>query len=434
MVDLILSNWLLWINIAIPFTIALYFVLTNRQYTWVEFLAQVGLTSGILVLFFFIGYSNQDITTTSYESGRAYQVVYEEEWDELVHYQESYSCGTPKIPRTCYRSKTRIDNHPDDFYLKHDFGTSSISESQYRLSAREFGYTQTDSGHSGQVSHGDGRTFVATPNKIIPVVQATSGINYVYASRSNIIKSNEYKDLETQYKSELVAYPPIYEDKYGNRTFNRVINGHLVHPDIRKALDTYLAEYASIQGRVKEVNPIIYFTTATSRDFTYVIKGFYKDAHKNDAVLVVSIDKNTGDLNWVDSFGFTKSAEFFTANRSIQSDMGAGINFKHLNVNGTSDVMSFVMRYRYNIDHYWKRTPMEDFKYLAGDIDLPLGYEIFLVLINLIGSAALFRFMMINPGSKDGTRYYNNIRFWDFIPLHIREAMVNFMNKLKFKR
>jgi hypothetical protein len=399
---------LLYVNITIPFGIALYFAITHQHYTWVEFSAQVALTMFILIGFFFIGYSAQDITTTSYNSGKVNSIVFEEEWTELVHYTESYSCGTSKSPRTCYRPRTRQDFHPDDFYLTHDFGTTNISESQYNLAKLQFGDSQTDSDHSGQISSGDGRTYTAIPNKIIPVVDTESGINYVYAAKSNIIKSFKHKDLEKQYAKELTSYPSLYEEANGNYTFERLINGHLINPVDRAKLNKELYEYASIRGAVKEVNPIIYFTTATDREFTYVVKGFYRDAHKNDAVLVVSVDKN-GTVNWTDSFGFTKSAEFLVANRNIDKNVSTLANM-------------FIQ----NVEKHWKRTPMEEYKYLSGEIDLPLGFEIFLVMLNLIGSFVLFRLMLINTESKGGFSHDNYTkRFWGFIPSNIRQYIGN---------
>jgi hypothetical protein len=153
-------------------------------------------------------------------------------------------------------------------------------------------------------------------------------------------------------------------------------------------LNLQLEEYASLKGSVKEVNPIIYFTTAEDREFTAVVKGFYRDAHKNDAVLVVSV--TNGEINWIDSFGFTKNAEFFVANRSIEQDVSKD-TFKSV-----SNAENFVARFSYNIDHHWKRTPMEEYKYLAGDIDLPLWFEIMTVLLNVVGSFLAFRFMFNN--------------------------------------
>jgi len=414
MAELVFSNWLLYINIAIPIAIALYFVLTHRHYTWVEFAAQVGLTMTILIGFFFIGYSSQDITTVSYNSGKVNKVMYEEEWDERVTYQESYSCGTTKSPRTCYRTKTRIDHHDDYFYLNHDFGITTISEEQFNLASREFGQSQVSSDHYNQVSFGDGRTFEAIPNKIIPVVDTESGINYVYASKSNIIKSYKHKELEKQYKNELATYPGMYEDRYGNYTFDRVINGHLINPVDRQLINRQLYEFASIFGKIKEVNPIVYFTSAKDREFAYVIKGFYRDAHKNDAILIVSVDKN-GTLNWVDSFGFTKSAEFFVANRNIE---------------GNIDTLT--QGFIHNIQMYWKRTPMEEYKYLSGDIDLPIGYEIFLVVLNIIGSFVVFRLMLINSETKGGwyeARENFAKRFWDILP----NSIVAPLNKIRVR-
>ena len=377
MFEIITSNYLLWINISIPFAIGIYFFITHQEYSLKEFAIQVALTAFVMLGMFSIAYVSQDIITTSYESGKADKFVYEEEWTELVHYTESYSCGTSKSPRTCYRNKTRQDYHPDEYYISHDFGTTYISKSQWLQSKEEFGSSQTGSSHSGQISWGDGREYTAVPNKIIPVVDTSSGINYVYAAKTNIIKSANFKDLEARYKSELVPYPAIFTDIYGNRNFTRVINAGLIDANISAKMNIQLEEFASTYGKSKEVNPIVYLTTSTDREFAYVVKGFYRDAHKNDAVLVVGVDKN-GSVNWTSSFGFTKSAEFLVSNENM------------------TDINQLVPTFTNNIMKHWKRTPMEDYKYLSADIDLPLWFEALVVLLNVIGSALIFRFMFNN--------------------------------------
>jgi hypothetical protein len=380
--EILLANYLLWVNIAIPFAFGIYFFFTHQEYDTKEFAIQVAFTTTILWIMFFLGYSVQDISTTSYESGKVNSIVYEEEWTELVHYIDTVCTGSGKYRSCISTPRTRHDFHPDSYYLQHDFGSTSINEHQWNKAKNDFDSSQTDSGHSGQSSYGDGRTYTSIPNKTIPVVSESSDINYIYASKTNIIKSAVHKDLEKRYHKELVQYPELNEDTYGNYTFNRVFNAHLVDDKLAKQLNNFLSTYASLKGHSKQVNPIVYFTTATDREFVYVIKGYYRDAHKNDAVLVVSV--TDGNVNWIDSFGLTKNAEFFVQNRAIEQKIEA--------VKSDVEVFQLFSLYRDNIDKHWKREPMSNYKYLSGDIDLPIGYEIFIVLFNLVGSFFLFRY------------------------------------------
>lgn len=373
MFEILLNNYLLWLNILIPIAIGIYMVSTHQKYSIKEFFAQSALTTAILLIAYGIGYASQDIYTKSYLNSKVNKFVFEEEWTELVHYTEQVCTGSGNSRSCISVPRTRHDFHPDNFYITSDIGTTSISESHYKKASREFSQVQVDDGHIGQVSYGDGRTFEVTPNKIIPYVGADFGINYVYASKTNIIKSKDLKDLQTKYHKELKSYPEVYEDAYGNPTIYRVINSELIDKRVADEMNQKLSVYASIKGKTKEVNPLVHLTTADSREMTEVIKGHYKDAHKNDAVLVVSLDKN-GSVKWIDSFGFTKNVEFFTQNRNI----------KDLNVS----------EFLVNINKYWKRIPMEEYKYLVGEIDIPWWYELMVVLLNLIGSFFLFRWMI----------------------------------------
>lgn len=377
MLEIVFNNYLLWINILIPFGIAFYMLITHSEYSIKEFFAQVTLTAVILIVMFSVAYTSQDIYTSSYNSTDVDKFVYEEEWTELVHYTDTVCSGSGKF-RTC-RSipRTRIDHHPDNYFLSHSYGSESINKLDWMKAKTEFSQKTVDTGHSGQISFGDGRTYESIPNKVIPIVVSESGINYVYASKTNIIKAKNFKDLEKRYAKELVDYPNIETSSYGNPTINRVLNGKLVDPKLVEVCNTQLSFYASTRGKVKEVNPLIYFTSASDREIVEVIKGHYKDAHKNDAVLVVSV--TNGKLNWVDSFGFTKSAEFFVANRNIKTMDGL-----------------MCLQFTDNIAKYWKRTPMEEYKYLISDIDVPVQFEIFVVLLNALGSFFLFRWMLKN--------------------------------------
>lgn len=368
--DIVLGNYLLWINFLIPFGLGLYLLTTHQEYTLKEFSAQMGLTFAVLVVVFLVVFASQDITTKSYISGKVQKFVYEEEWTELVYYQEQVCSGSANT-RTCISvPRTREDFHSDSFFIKHDLGYTYISEAQYNRAKYKFGFKQTDSGHSGQISIGDGRTYQVTPNEIIPVVDTSSSINYIYSAKTNIIKSNTYLGLEKQYKKELKDYPKIEEGVYGEAVIQRVFNKHLINPTIAYAYNKKLNEFNAIYGKSKEVNAVLYLTSAPNREMAYVVKGFLKDKYKNDAVLVMGVDAN-GSMLWSEAFGLTKNANFFVQNRDATLD-------EFLN----------------NTVAHWTRTSMEEYKYLANDIELPVWVQVLVVFLNLVGSFFLFRFMI----------------------------------------
>lgn len=384
MFDLLFSNYLLWFNIAIPFGIGLYLLLTTKgEYALKEFGIQFALTTVILFSAFSIAFYSSDIYTKSYNNGSVNNFVYEEEWTELVHYTEQECSGSGKNQVCRTVNKTRRDHHPDNYYINSSIGSFSIDREEYRNSVRDFGEKTTGFGHFDQVSFGDGRTFESTPNKIVPVVKTYDSINYVYASKTNIIKSSELKDLERTYKNELYPYPELTNSKYGNPTFNRVFNSNLI--PFAAAINEKLSVFASIYGAPKEVNPIIYVTTAPTREFAAAIKGFYKDAHKNDAILVVGIDQNK-TVRWSSGIALTKSENFI-----VDSQHLVGYNLNDLNAS-----LKLEQDFERLVLTTYKRTPMTEYKYLASDFELPLWFELTIIFLNVIGSFFAFRFFLKN--------------------------------------
>lgn len=371
MLDILLNNYLLIINIVIPFAFGLFFVITNKEYSLKEFGIQASLTSLILILAFWAGYGVNDVYTKSYTNTNVKKIVFEEEWTERVTYTESYPCGKS----TCYRTKTRYDHHPDRYYIISGFDNflnNNISKSDYLNAVRDFGEIKVRNSHMNQSSFGDGKVFEVTPTRQIVFTDYTTEVNYIYASKTNIIKSGEYKDLEKQFKSELKEYPEILKDsnQYGTRTFNRVINSNLISKEISAKLQADLEKLSiNFQG-----NPVIYLTSSEDRNFAYVIKGFYKDMYFNDAMLVIGVKDNK--ILWTESVSISKSPEF-----------------KVYSTNLTDNFQDLIPKFSDVLKNHWVKPNLDDFKYLAGDINLPLWYEILIVIINLVGSFFVFRYM-----------------------------------------
>ena len=371
MLDILLNNYLLIINIVIPFALGLFFVITNKEYSLKEFGIQVSLTSLILILAFWAGYGVNDVYTKSYTNTNVKKIVFEEEWTERVTYTESYACGKS----TCYRTKTRYDNHPDRYYIVSGFDNflnNNISKSDYLNAVRDFGEIKVRNSHMNQSSFGDGKVFEVTPTRQIVFTDYTTEVNYIYASKTNIIKSGEYKDLEKQFKSELKEYPEIIKDsnQYGTRTFNRVINSNLISREISSKLQADLEKLSiNFQG-----NPVIYLTSSEDRNFAYVVKGFYKDMYFNDAMLVIGVKDNK--ILWTEPVSISKSPEF-----------------KVYSTNLTDNFQDLIPKFSDVLKNHWVKPNLDDFKYLAGDIDLPLWYSFIIIILNIVCSFLVFRYM-----------------------------------------
>lgn len=370
MLDILLNNYLLLINITIPFAIGLFFVTTHKEYSLKEFGIQISLTTFILICAFWLGYGANDVYSKSYVNTNVKKFVYEEEWTERVQYTEYYDCGKSR----CSRIKIRYDHHPDSYYIVSDYSlfNSSISKRDYFNAAFDFGEMKVDDRHANQSSYGNGRTYEVIPKRNIVFSGEQMEVNYIFASKTNIIKSSSFKDLEKQYKSELVEYPEITNDstQYGTKNFKRVINAHLIDKAIAIKLQSDLEKLSiNFQG-----NPMIYLTSSEDRNFAYVVKGFYKDMYFNDAMLVIGVKDNK--ILWTEPVSISKSAEF-----------------KVYSTNLTDNFQDLIPKFSEVLKTHWVKPNLDDFKYLAGDIDLPLWYEILIVIINLVGSFFVFRYM-----------------------------------------
>ena len=374
MFDILINNYLLIINILIPFMLGFVFLLMHKKYSLNEFLIQSAFTTFVLFAAFSIGYSSLDIYTKTYGTTKIKKVVYEESWTEKVTYTESYSCGKGGKD-TCYRTKTRYDYHPDEYYYTTNsiFERKSLSKKEYEVFKEEFGEYLTNRRQSNQVSYGDGRIYEINLTKDIVHSFTKRELNYIYASKKNIIKSPSIKELETMYANELVEYPKFKNGYYSNTTFDRIINKHLIDKELAKKLQDQL-ELISIN---LNANPMIYLTTSTSREFAYVVKGFYQDKYFDDAMLIISVTDNK--INWIEPLSLSKSASFKVHSTDLTD------NFDDL-----------VAKFKNVIDQHWEAPNLEDYSYLAGDINLPLWYEILIVILNIIGSFFLFRYMFEN--------------------------------------
>jgi hypothetical protein len=196
MFEIILVNFGFWFNFLVPVVIALFLVLTNKEYIWKEFGIQSGGTLAYVAIIYALFFSvTTDLFDSNYYNGKIKSSIYYEEWKERVTYTESYSCGTSKSPRTCSRTKTRIDYHSPYYQIKTNLGeTISISRSDYLRTSREFGKKYVNLHRSNQVSYGDGDKYISYPTKTIQTSVAHTYENLVAVSINNVIHTKVPKE------------------------------------------------------------------------------------------------------------------------------------------------------------------------------------------------------------------------------------------------
>jgi hypothetical protein len=406
MFDIMIQNPMLWVNIAIPFAIGLFLVLTDHRYDIKEFGIQLGVTVVVLTGAYMILFA----TTTKlyskvYYNSSVSKITYYEEWTELVHYTEQQCRGSGKDQTCTTVYKTRHDYHAPYWKLTNTIGgTLDIEQSEYSQARSKYGATFKDLSRSDKVSYGDGNAYVVVPTDIVPVVSSSEEINYVKAA-NNIVRADTLPQKIEQYKKagQLMDYPELMMCDYGSRTIHRVITAKGAYVNTSKN-ERELENFASVVGPTKQVNPLIYIVKGQDRDFTAVLKAYWVNGSKNDSILVVNVDDN-GTIVWSDIIAWTKNTDFLVDNTKIYTGMSV-----------SSD--EFVKQYEREITLHFTRTHMKDFKYLESNIDLAFSVEVWIIVINLILSGIAFWFFINNEtfGSRmnsiNGYINRNNLRKW----------------------
>jgi len=387
MIDLfyiVVANVGFWFNFLVPIVVALYLTITHREYILKEFGLQLLATlTYVIAAYMLLFGTTTDLMDTEYWNGSVTKFEYYEEWTELVHYTESYSCGTSKSPRTCTRQKTRHDYHAPYWQLSTSNNeTVHITKSDFRNAANKFGKKEVDIYHSGQESLGDGDMYVSYPNVFLPTAVPHTFTNFVTAAKNTVIKQEiTQTDIDYAVKNGILKnYPLTYDDAMGVPNIKRVIDTTNI------VGNTYLIELNNIAARVgkdKQANPII-FITHSDRNFKSLLDAYWKKAKKNDIVLVLGVDNN-GNINWSDSLAWTNNTDFTV-------EIGNG--FEGLNLK--SDRSKVLSRFEIVIRNHYIRKPMEEFSYLKENITLEWYWQLLILLGNIVMSFFITRYFLNN--------------------------------------
>jgi hypothetical protein len=368
--EIVFANFGFWFNFTLPVASALYLALTHKEYIWKEFGIQVGATFVFVVVIYSLLFSTTtDLIDNEFWSSKVSKFEYYEEWKEEVTYTESYSCGTSKNPKTCTRTKTRIDYHAPYWQITTSNGeTVDITRNEYRVASNKFGDREVDIRRFDQVSYGDGDKYVSIPNITIPTSVSHMYENLVKAVKSNVIHTKVPEESIKQALKEgtLKAYPTRYKDKYGAPKLNRFIDvTGVVSVDYINPLNMM----SIVVGKQKQGNPIIYVVNEP-RNFTDIISQYWSKGKKNDITLVVGID-TTGLIIWSDIITYTNNTDFIVDMQNA---------FIGLNIN--TDSAKILSKYKNNIMSSYVRKPMKEFTYLKDNITLEWYWQLLIFLLN----------------------------------------------------
>ena len=395
---IVMANFGFWFNFLIPIAIALFLAFTHREYVWKEFGIQVLVTFVYVFSIYMLLFSTTtDLMDTEVHNGQAVSFTYVEEWKERVTYTETYSCGSSKSPRTCTRTKTRIDHHSPYYeIMTSNAEIIRIARRDWLNASSEFGKQFVNIHRSNQVSYGDGNKYVAHPSRLIPTAQPHTYENAVKATKMNVIHSKVPKaDIDILVKEgKLREYPAIYRSELGSEKLNRFIDTtHIVKA---KYLDKLNNLSVNI-GRSKHGNPIFYVTDK-DRSFKGALEQHWDKGKKNDITMVFGLDTE-GNIIWSDVITFTNNTDFIVDMQNI---------FKGLNMNTDTDII--LKKFNETVHKTWVRKPFKEFDYLKENITLEWYWQLLIFLGNLGLSGFVMYKMMTNYTSKN-IRYGTHERY-----------------------
>jgi hypothetical protein len=220
-------------------------------------------------------------------------------------------------------------------------------------------------------------------NKNDPVTDTSSYIDYVSGSASSLFNLTQYATEENKAKYRVPAYPKVFD--YYNT--NLVINMGAVTADVVKDTNTLLRKSLNSMGSKKQVNVIVVFTKH-DRNFGNYLQYAWNNGRKNDRIVVIGVDSEMSPT-WVYSFGWSKNQ---MVNIGIRDDI------QTLQTITPDTVVDAISK---NVNKHFSRTPMEEYKYLATEVEVSVGVVIFCIILQLLGNIG-FAMFIVNNNTTNG--------------------------------
>lgn len=392
MIDLVFRNQIFWINIIATLIAVVVMFIMKKKFHILEALAQFVATFLVLLIVYVIGFeTNFELRDQEVWNGNIQKFVYYEEWKELVHYTVQVPAGTDSKGNTRYRTefRTRIDYHSPRWEIETTIGGFYSSKEAFKKAVSLYGSIFVDMNRFSQVSHGDGNKYESYPKNIIAVSKWNSYINYIRASRYTILKKRGNEEAIQMYIKfgRFIPYPKLSSGDFSQDYFFRVINTAKFNKPIIN-LEKKLSEFCAKYSGEKQFNLIVYITSNVNADFKYALEEYWKSAHKNDTIIIFSIDKE-GLIEWADTISWTERGDYITEIKHFSGTFGTE--------EGQNNIYKQITE---NILNRWERISMEKFEYLKSDLRLPTWFQIMVLFINIITNTILFFVFLKNRFDK----------------------------------
>lgn len=286
-------------------------------------------------------------------NGHVVSATYEEPWTEQYTETETYrdSKGNTKT-----RTVTKTRRNGPEWHAKTTVGGTGLSAARYAGMARRFGNErQTGSSHSGQISHGDGRTFEVRWNgkveTIIPWCTSEEVINWVKASKGTVEKRAGAASTPAP------GYPDIIETARGPKQPRVLLVGVNPPAGWKDTMEWEMDVLADKAGSERQANPLLVITNQGPA-FLESLREAWINGKKNDVVLVMGT-KTWPQIEWADVLCWSSDTSLtpFLKAELAETDL--------------ADRQKVMQALTAGIMRHYTRKPMADFEYLKNGIDVP---------------------------------------------------------------
>ncbi len=368
-----------WIFMLIPvFVAAILLIFWTKKIVWWEIALLVLPTSLIILLlnFAMVSYNTSD---TEYLGSYTKTVTYYEPWDEEVPCRHpiyctrmvSYSCGTSKSPRTCFRTERYIcgyvhpydvDYHPARWAKENNFGSENgISQGEFNMLKKRFNTKEYFVELNRDYHSIDGNAY-STDWDELPEhsdVSTTSGsyTNKIRASHSVF----KFQDISEKQKKvwKLYEYPEI------SGGYQPVVLGKKVD----FMTDRRLQYINGFYGPHKQFKMFILFFKNQSMSVVHKQRSLWEGGNKNEFVVCIGVD-GSGKFEWVDAFSWMDRPEL-----EVEVE-------DYFNTTGDVKLNEFSKWMPEQVHKHWKRKDFDDFKYLQMELtDSQLWWVMLIVML-----------------------------------------------------
>ncbi len=395
-------NAAIYVAFAMNATYAIYRWHKNPEgFTILEAPVQIAATTiAIALIYPLFYYTSANIDDVEIWNGHATSAIHEEAWTERGH----KTCDThdSKGKVTGHYDCSYNQFHPPAWSVRTSNGsteTFNTNTSVYDAYVSRFGnQRQTGTGHAGQISVGDGRTFETDYHEgdtesLVPTAAEHAYVNYVKGAQLSLHRRS--LGNEKGFEKFFVPYPCTHPGPFGPVEFNHVIVKGAPVPDAwMKAVDERLDRELAYLGKTRQVNVMVYVVGTDDRSFLPALDAKWANGKKNDVTVIVGAPAFP-EVAWADIQAWTETDLFHVSLRDAVEEM-----------KDVGDADAFIDTIVNQVKlppgkGGYDRKPMEEYEYLASEIELPLWAHAFVWII--CGSLAwILGWALENNDFRDG--------------------------------